>query len=94
MKKLLSLLLSLALCLSILPTAAFAAEGSGNTASNKKNIFEIFCKKRKHYTIYVWRSPNRVWNDPYAYCYTPDRALCNCRIFCRNRLVQDKSIEI
>ena len=36
MKKLLSLLLSLALCLSILPTAAFAAEGSGNTASTKK----------------------------------------------------------
>ena len=36
MKKLLSLLLSLALCLSILPTAAFAVEGSGNTASTKK----------------------------------------------------------
>ena len=36
MKKLLSLLLSLALCLSILPTAAFAAEGRGNTASTKQ----------------------------------------------------------
>ena len=36
MKKLLSLLLSLALCLSILPTAAFAAEGRGNTASTQK----------------------------------------------------------
>lgn len=36
MKKLLSLLLSLALCLSILPTAAFAAEGSGNTDSPKE----------------------------------------------------------
>ena len=36
MKKLLSLLLSLALCLSILPTAAFAVEGSGNTASTKQ----------------------------------------------------------
>ena len=36
MKKLLSLLLSLALCLSILPTAAFAAEDRGNTDSTKK----------------------------------------------------------
>ena len=44
MKKLLSLLLSLALCLSILPTAAFAAEGSGNTASNKKISLRYFAK--------------------------------------------------
>ena len=28
--------MALALCLSLMPTAAFAAEGSGNTASNKK----------------------------------------------------------
>ena len=44
MKKLLSLILSLALCLSILPTAAFAAEGSGNTASNKKISLRYFAK--------------------------------------------------
>ena len=45
MKKLLSLLLSLALCLSILPTAAFAAEDSGNTASNKKISLRIKTEK-------------------------------------------------
>ena len=35
-KRILSCLMALALCLSLMPTAAFAAEGSGNTASNKK----------------------------------------------------------
>ena len=45
MKKLLSLLLSLALCLSILPTAAFATEGSGNTDSNKKIFLGIKTEK-------------------------------------------------
>ena len=47
MKKLLSLLLSLALCLSILPTAAFAAEGSGNTASTKKISVRMNAKNGK-----------------------------------------------
>ena len=47
MKKLLSLLLSLALCLSILPTAAFAAEGSGNTDSTKKISVRMNAKNGK-----------------------------------------------
>ena len=47
MKKLLSLLLSLALCLSILPTAAFAAEDSGNTASTKKISVRMNAKNGK-----------------------------------------------
>lgn len=47
MKKLLSLLLSLALCLSILPTAAFAAGGSGNTDSTKKISVRMNAKNGK-----------------------------------------------
>ena len=47
MKKLLSLLLSLALCLSILPTAAFAAGDSGNTASTKKISVRMNAKNGK-----------------------------------------------
>lgn len=47
MKKLLSLLLSLALCLSILPTAAFAAKDSGNTASTKKISVRMNAKNGK-----------------------------------------------
>ena len=47
MKKLLSLLLSLALCLSILPTAAFAEEGSGNTTSTKKISVRMNAKNGK-----------------------------------------------
>ena len=47
MKKLLSLLLSLALCLSILPTAAFAAGDSGNTAPPKKISVRMNAKNGK-----------------------------------------------
>ena len=47
MKKLLSLLLSLALCLSILPTAAFAADDSGNTAPPKKISVRMNAKNGK-----------------------------------------------
>ena len=89
MKKLLSLLLSLALCLSILPTAAFATEGSGNTDSNKKIFLGI--KTEKGTTT---KSTSGGAPTAYGATHTQGRALCNCRIFCRNRLYQEKSIEI
>lgn len=46
-KRIGSLLLILALCFTLLPTAAFAADGSGNTASNKKISVRMNAKNGK-----------------------------------------------
>ena len=46
-KRIGSLLLILALCFTLLPTAAFAAEGSGNTASTKKISVRMNAKNGK-----------------------------------------------
>ena len=45
-KRIGSLLLILALCFTLLPTAAFAADDSGNTAPPKKISVRINTKKR------------------------------------------------
>ena len=46
-KRIGSLLLILALCFTLLPTAAFAAEGSGNTASTKQISVRMNAKNGK-----------------------------------------------
>ena len=71
MKKLLSLLLSLALCLSILPTAAFAAEGSGNTASTKKISVRMNAKNGKTVDTVTGGEQN-AYETPHTITVTPN----------------------
>ena len=71
MKKLLSLLLSLALCLSILPTAAFAAEGSGNTASNKKISVRMKAQNGKTVDTVTGGEQN-AYETPHTITVTPN----------------------
>ena len=52
-KRIGSLLLILALCFTLLPTAAFAAEGSGNTASTKQISVSNECEKWQVYRFCV-----------------------------------------
>lgn len=75
MKKLLSLLLSLALCLSILPTAAFAAEGSGNTASTKKISVRMNAKNGKTVDTVTGGEQN-AYETPHTITVTPNAGYC------------------
>lgn len=59
-KRIGSLLLILALCFTLLPTAAFAAEGSGNTASTKQISVRMNAKMASLQILCLTESQQRM----------------------------------